>query len=169
MDDFVPPAYGLPVGPKRDREDLIRRFLAGSTSGHSTDLRAEGTMLITTQGAVAALRLAADVVLVRGHGLLQEEGADIRAPLQAQGFHVVQEDPVLADVVALMMCGLRGTAWNLWGKADRSAVSALEQAATGDVAVELSATEAVLATDLAIVDFEAQFGGETDPPPAICS
>ncbi|CAN5389796.1 hypothetical protein BH23ACT9_BH23ACT9_31820 [soil metagenome] len=154
MDDFVPPAYGIPAGPRLDAAPLVAAFASGQDDGHCDTLRVEGDLLVTGTGGVAAIRLAAGAVLVRGRGALVDPAADVRPQLLDAGLRAFQDDPPLADVVALMSCGLRGTPWDLWGRDAQQAVGALERAATGDVGVDLGATADRLHTDLGIADYE---------------
>ena len=138
---------------------VVRGFVDGAAEGRSEALRAEGDLLITTGGAITALRLRPAVLLVRAPGVLADPDAEIRPLLTAAGLALQQADPPLADVVALMRAALRGTPWDLWGRGERESVEALERAATGDVDVDLGATAARLHDDLVLADYD-------EPPPS---
>lgn len=159
MDDFVPPPFGLSSGSAMPRTDLVGAFATGNRLAHCTTLRIEDVMLITNAGAVTALRLRPAVLLVRAPGVLDDVAADIRTELGQAGLFLQREDPPLADVVALMLSGLRGTPWDLWGPEGDTAVRGLEDAAAGDVAVDLGAVATRLRTDLVLADYEEELMG----------
>lgn len=157
MDDLVPPAYGAPEGPLCTRGELLERFIRGEGTGRGGRLRVEGSMLITESGAVAALLVGPHAVLVRGTGALEDPAAEVSGELTAAGLALVEADPLLADVVAMMACGLLGTRWDLWGRDVVIAREGLRRAAAGDVAVDLGQVERRVAEDGVIAAYESQW------------
>ena len=131
--DVFPP-YGVPPGEAVDDDRVLHSYALEGPACYSRRLHMEGPTLIVDKDVAAALRIAPDVVLVRVD--LPEESMDIRVPVEwaladHAGLQLLDEESVLAVVVALQVLGLRLSTWNVWGKDLDAAFSALRQGAVG--------------------------------------
>ncbi|MGH9122938.1 MAG: hypothetical protein ACRDYC_13510, partial [Acidimicrobiales bacterium] len=132
--DVFPP-YGVPPGEPVDDARVLESYALEGPPCFGRRLHIEGPTLIVDADVAAGLRVAPDVVLVRVD--LPEETLDMRVPLEwaladHAGYELLDEENVLAVVVALQVLGIRLSSWNVWGKDLESAFDALRRGAVGE-------------------------------------